>query len=86
MSAVFSMNVTGITQSVVRAAFTTGFLIAAPQVADAKTQFTSADLAAVELEENEVSAEMLAAKFTLSDVLPWFEEVRSQAAEALLEM
>ena len=86
MSTIQVMSVAGVTNSIVRAAIAAGVLVANPEAAVAKVQFTSADLAAVELDPAQVSGDMQADSFSLSAVLPWFEVVRSQAAAALLEM
>lgn len=52
----------------------------------AKALFTGADLLAVGLEKAEVPYEMQAPTFGIGAVLPWFEVVRSEAADALGEM
>jgi hypothetical protein len=82
MSAVQVVNVA----CVLKVAAVAGIVAVAPQVAEAKTSFSQADLAAVELETTDVSPAMQASSFTIAAVLPWLERVRHEAAKALTEM
>lgn len=61
-------------------------LAGSPPAALTKAQFTRADLAAAGLESADVSVEMRGESFTIAAVLPWFEQVRRGAADALAEM
>lgn len=83
MGAVQVMNVR---TSVITAAVVSGVAVVAPQAAIAKATFTQADLMAVELDASDVSNDMHGASFSVSVVLPWFAQVRDDAAKALAEM